>query len=157
MIVVDAVDDPVQPGAEPVLGLEMEHHPVQPVLGQGPEQPTGQEQRQRSGRGQLAGPEDEQDAMAGTKMTGGTSGCTRESRSSRSDSNMRGEALSASVRWASTRSHFTPERGWEKRNQPRCQRPPQDTSKYSSPNAAVIPYTTTSTGAAPPPKMRPSR
>ena len=37
MIVVDAVDHPVQPGADAVLGLEVEDDPVQPVLEQGPD------------------------------------------------------------------------------------------------------------------------
>ena len=37
MVVVDAVDDPVQARAEPVLGFEVEHEPVQPVLEQRPQ------------------------------------------------------------------------------------------------------------------------
>ena len=38
MVVVDAVDDEVQPRPDAIFGLEVEHHPVQPVLGQRPEQ-----------------------------------------------------------------------------------------------------------------------
>src|SRR6185437_7502806 len=44
--------------------------------------------------------------MAGTKITTGTIGCTRESRSSRSDSNILGEAFRTSVRRASTRPNL---------------------------------------------------
>src|SRR5215208_7014691 len=46
--------------------------------------------------------------IAGTKMTTGTIGCTRESRSSRSDSNIRGEAFRTSVRRASTSPNLAP-------------------------------------------------
>src|SRR4051794_22430581 len=41
-------------------------------------------------------------------MTSGTIGWTRESRSSRSDSNIRGEALRTSVRGASTKANLAP-------------------------------------------------
>ena len=37
MVVVDAVDDPMEPRADAVLGLEVEHEAVHPVLGQRPE------------------------------------------------------------------------------------------------------------------------
>ena len=73
------------------------------------------------------------------------------------DSNILGEALRTSVRRASTAPKFTarsPRRGGA---QPRCQRPPQQDTRYSSPNAAVTPYTTISAGAAAPPSSRPSR
>ena len=38
MIVVDAMDDPVQARTDPVVRLEVEDDPVQPVLGQRPDQ-----------------------------------------------------------------------------------------------------------------------
>ena len=41
--------------------------------------------------------------ITGRKMSTGTTGCTRESLSSRSESNIRGEAFSTSVRRASMR------------------------------------------------------
>src|SRR3954454_11460987 len=39
--------------------------------------------------------------IAGTKITSGTTGCTRERRSRKSESNIRGEARRTSARWAS--------------------------------------------------------
>ena len=44
MVVVDAVDDPVEPGAEAVLGLEVEDQPVHPVLRERPEDVAGEHQ-----------------------------------------------------------------------------------------------------------------
>ena len=38
MVVVDAMDDPVQARSDPVLGLEVEDDPVQPVLGKRPQE-----------------------------------------------------------------------------------------------------------------------
>src|SRR5215207_4888897 len=43
----------------------------------------------------------------GRKMIGGTAGCTRDRRSRRSESNIRGEAFNTSVRRASTVPQFT--------------------------------------------------
>ena len=47
MIVVDAVDDPVQARTDALLGLEVEHDPVQPVLGQRPEQVAAEDPHDR--------------------------------------------------------------------------------------------------------------
>ncbi len=47
MLVVDAVDDPVQPRAEPMVGLEVEHDAVQPVLEQRPKRVPASEQPKR--------------------------------------------------------------------------------------------------------------
>ena len=54
VVVVDAVDHPVQPRADPVLGLEVEDHAVDPVLGERPQQVAAErvaERRPRSPRG----------------------------------------------------------------------------------------------------------
>ena len=102
---MDAVDDPVQPRADPVVGLEVEHDPVQPVLEQRPQPVPGDRQGDRDGdvltfdRLQAASA-----AIAGPKIRIGTAGCTREQASSRRDSNIGGEALSTSVLLASVRS-----------------------------------------------------
>src|SRR5437764_11200154 len=50
-------------------------------------------------------------AIAGRKTTSGTLGCTRERRSSRSDSNILGEALRTSVRRVSTDSNLAQSTG----------------------------------------------
>ena len=98
MVVVDAVDDPVHPRAEALLGLEVEHDPVQPVLEQRPQrvatdrQPGGgQDARAR----QL--PRRQQRSPRAVKIITGTAGCTRERASSRRESNIGGEARSTSV------------------------------------------------------------
>ena len=96
VVVVDAVDDEVEPAAERVVGLPVEDEPVQPVLGERPDQQAGEEQ---------AG--DLEDAVAavearatapttttGTKMIAGTDGWTREKKSRNRLSNSGGEALS---------------------------------------------------------------
>ncbi len=45
VVMVDAVDDPVHPCSQTVLGLEVEDEPVQPVLEQGPDRIAGGEQK----------------------------------------------------------------------------------------------------------------
>ena len=54
MVVVDAVDDPVEPGAESVLGLEVEDQPVHPVLGERPEDVAGEHEADHLDRRGLA-------------------------------------------------------------------------------------------------------
>ena len=49
MVVVDAVDDPVEPRAEALLGLEVEDEPVHPVLGERPEDVAGEHQARPPG------------------------------------------------------------------------------------------------------------
>ena len=50
MVVVDAVDDEVHPAADRVVGLPVEEHAVQPVLGQRPDHEAGDDQQRRSER-----------------------------------------------------------------------------------------------------------
>ena len=47
VVVVDAVEDPVQPRAEPALRFEMEDRAVDPVLGEGPERISPEEAESR--------------------------------------------------------------------------------------------------------------
>jgi hypothetical protein len=60
VVVVHAVDDPVQPRAEPLLGLEVEDHAVDPVLRQRPEEVAAHEQADhRKGGDALRGEHDQ--------------------------------------------------------------------------------------------------
>ena len=62
VVVVNPVDDPVQPGADALLGLEVEDQPVHPVLGEGPEDVAGQHQPDHlSCRGLTASADGERD------------------------------------------------------------------------------------------------
>ena len=98
VVVVDAVDDPVHPRPDPVLGLEVEHEAVQPVLEQRPqriphgEQPEALRAAPTKDSSQVANP-----TITGTKIRIGTDGCTREKASSTRDSNIGGDARSTSV------------------------------------------------------------
>ena len=51
MVVVDAVDHEVHPAPEVVVGLEVEHDPVQPVLRQRPEEVAAGDPGQRDHAG----------------------------------------------------------------------------------------------------------
>ena len=62
VVVVDAVDDPVEARADALLGLEVEDDPVQPVLGERPEEVAADDQPEHLQRGRLtAGADHEQD------------------------------------------------------------------------------------------------
>ena len=66
MVVVDAVDHPVQPGADPVLGLEVEDDAVQPVLRQRPDGVAAQHEAERvPDAGARSTPSSEQDGDDG--------------------------------------------------------------------------------------------
>ena len=54
VVVVDAVDDPVEPGADALLGLEVEDQPVHPVLGERPEDVAAEHQADHLNRRRLA-------------------------------------------------------------------------------------------------------
>src|SRR3954453_12342558 len=63
MVVVHAVDDPVKPGAQSALGLEVENQAVHPALGERPQHITAQDpcgDLQR-GRARLSQPEEQRD------------------------------------------------------------------------------------------------
>ena len=108
MVVVDAVDDPVQARADALVRFEVEDDPVQPVLEQRPHgvapdrQAQGRQRADCSERLQA-----NRATIAGTKMTTGTAGCTRESESRTLDSNIGGEARSTSVRFAEPSAIFS--------------------------------------------------
>ncbi len=59
MVVMDAVDDPVDPSAYPTLGLEVEDDSVDPVLGQRPEGIAAGKPRKREPPGALDHPIDD--------------------------------------------------------------------------------------------------
>ena len=86
MVVVDAVDDEVEPAAQGVIRLPVEDEPVQPVLGQGPDQEA--ELRPAAPAEPRHSPLDPPRATrpattTGTKMIAGTEGWIRENRSSK--------------------------------------------------------------------------
>ena len=103
MVVVDAVDDPVQARAEAVLGLEVEDEPMQPVLEQCPQRVAGDRQRAVVTTLALESSQAAKRITAGVKISTGTAGCTRERTSSRRESNIGGEARSTSVLLAGDR------------------------------------------------------
>ena len=99
VVVVHAVDDPVEPRAEAVLGLEVEDDPVDPVLAQGPEGvAAGPQASSGSTPRSWVSASTTNTITAGTNRSTGTIGWTRESLSRRSFSNIRGEARRSSVR-----------------------------------------------------------
>ena len=82
VVVVDAVDDPVHPRAETVLGLEVEHDPVQPVLEQRPQRVAADRQRDRRRDARARElPRGQQD-HGGREDQHRHAGCTRERTSS---------------------------------------------------------------------------
>ena len=95
VVVVNAVDDEVELVATSEARLPVEDQPVQPVLGQSPDQEAGGEQADRRQRA-LAGvePAQTQITMTGTKMIAGTLGWTLEKKSRNRFSNSGGDAAS---------------------------------------------------------------
>jgi hypothetical protein len=65
VVVVDAVDNPVEAGARSGLRLEVEDQPVDPVLHQRPEQPAAGDQPDRLAGAQVGRAEREQDRDRG--------------------------------------------------------------------------------------------